>query len=657
MNVEESWADFGTGADGGEGSRGGGGGGIDEVGAAILSAAEAERLCEGLQQLDLRDVGTPAWVAQHKVINQLNLQAHHCVKAKSDNFVLESLVTFDKIALLIRELLVVEAWRVQVFPRLKKAATSIPQGGLRLYFIHYHEVALVNLLEIVLYHDYAAEAAGDAILELVDYCARKVAFLTATGAPAKPPSAYEGKSAKEIAAEISSLDPVADIERQAADIDFRTAVVAVFILRFLTAHVPKLSVTVMTRMLETHDLVLAMVPLIENPPWVRKVKVAKKPAAAGGTSSSSGGGGGGSTWAWEKYDDHVWTTVQPGNLLTMSRCEGQPWLVLYNLLCDGECRKFYTFNTFRKDQLLRVRKYLNESLKDQLPVLAEVQRYMDELVIMQAPPPDGSRHFIVQQVPAIRNSIIKGRDWAEEAKLALHAVFQSGAAGNNEDLKQLADVFTADGVAELLGEHGDAALRVVETTPQTCTVSAIDAQGRCCLKVVYELRAKNATGSAVVEQETSAGRFRRYTLSLRASGDKKKAKQNVVLPADCLLQLDVACEEKSLDTVSARSFQLSTNTIAEASQFKLSDFLPAADGGSGAGAGAGAEKSQDALSQLPKVHWQKIGDLEGGCVAQLKLELKKSKVTAAPADSGGDVPMSVYRFGKTAFVSVAANGT
>ena len=74
----------------------------------------------------------------------------------------------------------VEAWRVQVHPRLMQAATRVPQGGLRLYFIHYHEVALVNLLEILLFHDYASEAAGDAVLELVDYCARKVAFLSAT---------------------------------------------------------------------------------------------------------------------------------------------------------------------------------------------------------------------------------------------------------------------------------------------------------------------------------------------------------------------------------------------------------------------------------------------------------------------------------------------
>lgn len=36
-------------------------------------------------------------------------------------------------------------------------------------------------------------------------------------------------------------------------------------------------------------------------------------------------------------------------------------------------RRRYHFNSFRKAQLLRARKYLNEVLLDQLPVLADMQ--------------------------------------------------------------------------------------------------------------------------------------------------------------------------------------------------------------------------------------------------------------------------------------------
>lgn len=51
----------------------------------------------------------------------------------------------------------------------------------------------------------------------------------------------------------------------------------------------------------------------------------------------------------------------------------QVWLAVFYLMCDPVCRGRYHFNTFRKGQVLRVRKYLNELLLDQLPVLADVQ--------------------------------------------------------------------------------------------------------------------------------------------------------------------------------------------------------------------------------------------------------------------------------------------
>lgn len=47
---------------------------------------------------------------------------------------------------------------------------------------------------------------------------------------------------------------------------------------------------------------------------------------------------------------------------------------MYHLMCEEECRKRYHFNSMRKNSILRARKYLNDVLLDQLPVLAAVQR-------------------------------------------------------------------------------------------------------------------------------------------------------------------------------------------------------------------------------------------------------------------------------------------
>ena len=45
-------------------------------------------------------------------------------------------------------------------------------------------------------------------------------------------------------------------------------------------------------------------------------------------------------------------------------------------MCEEECRKRYHFTSMRKGNILRARKYLNDVLLDQLPVLAGVQRWV-----------------------------------------------------------------------------------------------------------------------------------------------------------------------------------------------------------------------------------------------------------------------------------------
>lgn len=49
--------------------------------------------------------------------------------------------------------------------------------AMRLYFVLYHEATLANFLEIVMFHGHVAEQAGDLLVELVDYCSRKMTRL------------------------------------------------------------------------------------------------------------------------------------------------------------------------------------------------------------------------------------------------------------------------------------------------------------------------------------------------------------------------------------------------------------------------------------------------------------------------------------------------
>ena len=85
-------------------------------------------------------------------------------------------------------------------------------------------------------------------------------------------------------------------------------------------------------------------------------------------------------------------------------CCTQVWLAVFHLLSNSDCRKRYHINAFRKASLLRARKYLNDVMLDQLPVLADIQRYMDELAIMDVPEPAQdpfSNNLLVEQVCAM----------------------------------------------------------------------------------------------------------------------------------------------------------------------------------------------------------------------------------------------------------------
>lgn len=57
----------------------------------------------------------------------------------------------------------------------------------------------------------------------------------------------------------------------------------------------------------------------------------------------------------------------------------QVWLTLNNLVVDPHFRSKYKLDGFRKDTVCRIRRFLNDLLIDQLPVLKDLQRVVDEI--------------------------------------------------------------------------------------------------------------------------------------------------------------------------------------------------------------------------------------------------------------------------------------
>lgn len=485
-----------------------------------------------------------------------------------------------------------------------------PASGapLRTYYTLHHEAVLVNLLETVLYHAYAAEALGDdALLGLVDYAVRQVnrlimstharnslrgdeaarrrlessadpamaafaaaaaargAAVEADDAAAALPAATGAGTAAAAADDPSrpslaaaaaiarvSADPAAASAAQLAawcrDIGFNIGCACVGILRFLSDHLPKLPLSVMARVLDHHDLPLAMVPLLENPPWVRKVKrtvaaaaaapaaapaaAATSAAAAGGAKpgapsagvsstalvpagsapaasaavpapvaaaspagpasaraapaadgqlaqpaaagSSSSSGSSKTVTVWQKFVDRKWVDVPSSDLLKLTPLEGQPWLTLYNLLLEPECRRRYEMHSHRKGTLLRARRYLNEILLDQLPPLAEVQRCMDELAVLAAPDVNAAQSartaLLLEPVVALQAEV-EGEALRHPAVLAAAAA-AAGGAGESQATRE-----SASAAASAAASAGASSSSLFLTQGEADGASAAGAEG------------------------------------------------------------------------------------------------------------------------------------------------------------------------------------
>lgn len=193
------------------------------------------------------------------------------------------------------------------------------------------------------------------------------------------------------------------------------------VTRFLTDHRAGLPLSATTRMLETQDLLLALIPLIEKAPWV-------KTNARGEVM---------------KFDKHEWVFVGEEDMGTLPELMVQCFLAVHNLTMDGECRSRYAMHSYRKENLLRLRRFLNEVVFDQVPPLANLLRTLEELSITGqfTGVSDNPTPFVVEIIPEVRETLVQCYEGRYEAV----AAEQRGTVfvrETQEELQSLVTMFT-----------------------------------------------------------------------------------------------------------------------------------------------------------------------------------------------------------------------
>ena len=428
------------------------------VGGHVLMVGEAERIIENLKQFDIADVGSRAWMEQHASMEKLNQQAHASARDKSDEFVLEAFLTFDKLPTLVYDLILSEQWREKVYPYLEADIVGASEDReseatrakcMRCYFVLFHETTVVNLLECLCYHAHAVGNVRDAALDLTDYCARRLAALHSKAKlfRAAKPAKDAAQSPGDFARSLEKRSAKEELDQQSLEIEFSASVSCVALVRMVVEHLGELTVAGMSRLLETHDFLLSIVPLLEHPPWTR-ARYERVDADDDSDEPKK-------KRVWQKLQEGDWKDVPTDRLLDVTKLEAQAWLALYHLTLHPEVRKRYGFDAYRKQTLLRARRFINDVLLDQLPVLADLQRFMDELAIVAAPEPTavGDSGCLLQQVAAFHEAINRKADFEAVAKRQLETIWASADVAS-DDLKQLVEVYAGDAA---LGLDDDAA--------------------------------------------------------------------------------------------------------------------------------------------------------------------------------------------------------
>ena len=207
-----------------------------------------------------------------------------------------------------------------------------------------------------------------------------------------------------------------------------------------------------------------MARLVEEPPWTRRrtTVVADDDDDGGGRRRTAAA-------MWEKLDDggNEWGEVPPSDLLRLTRLEGEPWLAIFHVIASGTCRTSYRVDGYRRSRLMRLRVYVNETLIDQLPILADVARCLDELSILGGEGGDGysssssssGPSLLLRRVDTLRESIAGGRrrpddgHWETIARRQWDEIFSRVTDSKDEDLRRIAE--------EVYGGGGDASYDVI----------------------------------------------------------------------------------------------------------------------------------------------------------------------------------------------------
>jgi len=417
---------------------------------ATLSTFEAECLVSKLKRIDIDHIGDLRWMQQHEHIEKLNIECHQAAQSKHDEFAVNEILAQDKLSTLIFNLVTTEVWKEKVFPLIVDSISD--ELSLKTYMILYEEATLVTLLQILLYHSASLEETSSsdqneaALLELVDYVHRKLVSIVSRKV-----------NVDHFNANLIEQDTAKKLFLQRQHLEFTICSCCVSIIRFISEHLSKASISVMERVVNTHEFLVVLVALIEHSPWTKRTEK-----------------------GMEKYNGSSrFVAVDRKSRFRLTKIEGELWLSVYNLLLDKACGNKYELNDFRRNEILKLNKHLFPQIIDQLPILKDLKRTLEELSILNINDSKSStlntdekapKLRFIEIVPEFREELLT-KDFKAIAHKQLASTFDANHYDGDDrknDMEILCRIYNNfDGLEDLLLE-----------TP-ICAKCGHDAEKRC----------------------------------------------------------------------------------------------------------------------------------------------------------------------------------
>ncbi|SOV12195.1 MYND finger protein,putative [Plasmodium gaboni] len=352
-----------------------------------ISDIEFLNYVTNIKNMDMLQLFSKDWMTYHEHIVYINIYLHNhkdIIDITQDERMNVILKRFE---IILRDLIKIYFIRFLYFEKKEENISIINKNEkvqsenimdedtlnhirISSYILMYHELCLLNIIEFILYSDYVYDHIETYMINIISYVYSNLISFLGT------------KSEQYFVKPISEMfinEMVLEEEDNTYNVDkLKIYLNIINILRNITDKIHLLNNTVVNKIVD-YDMLLILIPLIEKKPWRHQ------------------------NYVWIRTDDH-----------TLCSVEKQLWLILYTLILSDSCQQKYEMTNYRRNNILKLRKYMNEHMYEQLPPIKSLHTFIEHLYISTSIFPDKKNSYLmIDVVPEIfdeiKNDVLKNK--------------------------------------------------------------------------------------------------------------------------------------------------------------------------------------------------------------------------------------------------------